>query len=190
MEKATRRAVLTAGVVAAVAQAVPAKAATGDPLILGHRNRAGLPTEFEASPRLNGSILLRLRGFADAPTLRVENLWQYDDGTGLDVQTEGATGLRVRSNTGRALEVDGPTVFSRSGRAVIRAGHDRVRVEDVALVEPGTADRSSAVLATLQVDMGDVFLKAAVPMPGQSAISLRLSAVATVDAPVAWFVLD
>ena len=193
MEKKTRRAVLFGGAAstaALAAQALPAKAASGDPLNLGQANRSGLPTVVEATSRLNGSMLLTLRGYADAPTLRVENLWQYDDGTGLDVQTEGATGLRVRSNTGRALEVDGPTVFSRSGRAIIRSGRDRVRVESVALVEPGTADRSSAVLATLQVDLGDVFLKAAIPLPADGAIVLRLSGPAPMDAPVAWFVLD
>jgi hypothetical protein len=46
------------------------------------------------------------------------------------------------------------------------------------------------VLATLQVDLGDVFLKSAVPLPGKSAISLRLSASAPINAAVAWFALD
>jgi hypothetical protein len=41
------------------------------------------------------------------------------------------------------------------------------------------------VLATLQVDLGDVFLKSAVPLLGKSAISLRLSASAPIDAAVA-----
>ena len=184
MERTTRRAILAASAAAVAAQAIPAKATTGDPLILGRENQAGQPTVLQLNPRLYDRILLTLRGNADSPILRVENSWSAGDGRGLDVQAEGATGIRVASATGTALLVEGPAVFSRSGRAIIRSGRDRVRVEGVALQE------TSAVLATLQADLGDVLLKAAIPDAAASAISLRLSASAPIDAAVAWFVLD
>jgi hypothetical protein len=85
-----------------------------------------------------------------------------------------------------------------SGRNGVRLHHaERSVATDlsragVALMSPpaGSTARASMVLATLQVDLGDVFLKSAVPLPGKSAISLRLSASAPINAAVAWFALD
>jgi hypothetical protein len=116
-------------------------------------------------------------GYADAPTLRVENPWEYSDGTGVDISTNRATGLRVASQTGTALSVEGPATFSRSGVATIPAGRATWTSEEVGI------GAFSFVLATLQADVGDVVLRAAVPHPDRGSLTLRLSGPRRIGRP-------
>lgn len=184
MGKASRRALIAAGAAAFAAQALPAGATTGNPLILGRDNRAGQPAAFRANRQLSGAVLLSLEGYADAPTPRVENPWEYSDGMGVDISTDGATGLQITTKTGTALSVDGRATFSRSGVATIPAGHANWTVADVGIGE------GSFVLATLQADLGEVVLKAAVPHTARGSFTLRLSGPAASDASVAWLILN
>jgi hypothetical protein len=58
------------------------------------------------------------------------------------------------------------------------------------LGEDAGIDEWSFVLATLQADLGDVVLKAAVPHAARGSFTLHLSGPAVTDAPVAWRILN
>ena len=184
MQTSSRRAFLAAGAAGLATHALPAKATTGNPLILGRDNRAGQPTTLRASRQLSGAVLMWLEGYADAPTLRVENSWEHSDGTGVDISTDGATALRVASRSGTALSVEGPASFSRSGVAMIPVGQSTWTSLDVGIGE------FSFVLATLQVDLGEVVLRSAIPHAVRGTFTLRLSGPAPSDALVAWLILN
>jgi hypothetical protein len=81
--------------------------------------------------------------------------------------------------------------FSTSGLATIPAGQERLTVDEpaVSFGELNT-EGPGRVVATLQADLGDVCLKAAVPHPDRGSFTLVLSGPAPKDANVAWFVMN
>jgi hypothetical protein len=109
--------------------------------------------------------------------------------SGQGIHGEATTGVGVKAvaSSGVALDVDGPAVFSRSGRASVPAGAQRVDV-----TVPGGLDSNANVLATLQIRRGKVHVVAARPnYPSSGKVRIYLSDVASTTAatPLAWFVL-
>jgi hypothetical protein len=93
-------------------------------------------------------------------------------GSGLDGTTESASAIGVlaeNSAGGTALKVSGRAEFSRSDVATVAAGSESVKVTGMPLT-PG-----SMVLATVQQTSGGSYVKAAVPDPGSSSLSIYLN---------------
>jgi hypothetical protein len=209
---ATRRGVLAAGVgvaaaVASVATARSARAADGDPVLMGQINEGVNTTTLKTK-----ETSLYAVSDTDGPSLAGESL--SNDGYGLQgtspyigvnavggelgVYTISDYGTAVRALTydrtavasptavpqGYALRVQGAVAFSRSGRATVPAGSDRVTVS-LADVRPGTS-----ILATLQQYRPGVSVEAAVPNAGAKTVLLVLSKRVNVATPVAWLALD
>jgi hypothetical protein len=109
-----------------------------------------------------------------------------DYGTGVRALTYDGTAVEASTAVpqGYALRVQGAVAFSRSGRATVRAGTDRVTV-NAADVRPGTS-----ILATIQQYRPGVSLAAAVPDPAANTVLLVLTKRVTNDTVVAWLALD
>lgn len=106
------------------------------------------------------------------------------EGTGVQGQSTNGTGVLARSFNATALEVDGESEFSRSGRVTIPAGATSVVVPGVAL------SASSMVLATLQNNRVDTWLRSAVPSTSADTITISLNKQAPLDTKVAWLVIE
>jgi hypothetical protein len=106
-------------------------------------------------------------------------------------------GVYAYSDSGIALQVDGPAEFSAGGSvylsgqlhyagagvATVPKGKKTVIVKDVGLVFT-----DSMVLATIQQAQSGVYIEAA--QPGTGKITITLSQAAKSDLPVAWFVVQ
>jgi hypothetical protein len=209
----TRRGVLAAAVgaaaavVASGATAQPAHAADGDTLVLGVTNQATNTTRLEtketslyAVSSTDGASLVgesqSSEGYGlqgTSPYIGVNavggGIGVYavsDYGTGVQALTYNGTAVEASTAVaqGYALRVQGAVAFSRSGRATVRAGMDRVTVS-AADVRSGTS-----ILATLQQDRPGVSVAAAVPDPAANTVLLVLTRRVAKDTIVAWLALD
>jgi hypothetical protein len=120
-------------------------------------------------------------------------------GAGAGVVGMGATGVRGTGQVGgagilaenpgggTALQVSGPSVFSRSGTVSIAAGQSKATV-----TPPGGLTASSVVLALLQNVPGNILVKAAIPNVGAGTFDVQLSAAVPIGktAVVAWVVVN
>lgn len=210
---ASRRGVLAAavgaaaGVVAAGAAARPALAADGDTLVLGATNEATNTTWLEtketsihAVSDTDGASLVGESRSTDGyglqgsgPYIGVNavggEIGVYavsDYGTGVRALTYDGTAVEASTAVpqGYALRVQGAVAFSRSGRATVREGTDRVTVA-TADVRPGTS-----ILATLQEHRAGVSVAAAVPDAATNTVLLVLTKRVTRDTLVAWLAVD
>ena len=109
-----------------------------------------------------------------------------DNGTGMRALTYNGTAVEASTAVpqGYALRVQGAVAFSRSGRATVRAGTDRVTLS-AADVRPGTS-----ILATLQQYRLGISVAAAVPDPAANTVLLVLTKRVNSDTVVAWLALD
>jgi hypothetical protein len=110
-------------------------------------------------------------------------------GYGVFSANTSSTGVGVyASGAGMALQVNGKTEFSRSGRATIAgtsgSPKSSVTVTNVALTA------KSLVLATPQRYQAGVYIEAAVPNVSGSSITIYLSKAVTKNFPVAWMVTE
>jgi hypothetical protein len=196
-----------AAVVGSVAAARPARAADGDALVLGTTNQATNTTRLEtnetslyAVSSTDGASLVGESRSSDGYGLQGTSPYigvnAVGGATGVYAVSDYGTGVRALTYDGTAVEattavpqgyagrMNGAVAFSRSGRATVRAGTDRVTVA-VPDVRPGTS-----VLATLQQDRPGVAVAAAVPDPGRDTVLLVLTRRATADTTVAWWAFD
>jgi hypothetical protein len=104
-------------------------------------------------------------------------------GIGVEGYSDKGTGVRAES-PGTALAVQGTATFSRSGVAKVQAGNLSVRVSGLSLTS------SSLVLATIQGDFKDIWVRGVVTNPGAGTFTIWLNAPAPAKVPVAWFVLN
>jgi hypothetical protein len=107
-----------------------------------------------------------------------------DSGTGVEGTSSSGVGVLASSTQGVALQVTGKAVFSRSGLAVVPAGTNRVIVTGVALTS------TSLILALVQQSAGSAFVRAAVPAPASSSLTILLNKSPSVNVTVAWFVVN
>ncbi len=85
---------------------------------------------------------------------------------------------------GAALQVNGRAVFSASGRIVVPAGA-------LSATQGGLSLSAAAfVVATLQQDLPDVAVRAAVPDPAAGTVTVHLGQAAPVDAVVGWMAVN
>jgi hypothetical protein len=209
----TRRGVLAAAVgaaaavVASGATAQPALAADGDALILGVTNEATNTTRLEtketslyAVSSTDDASLVGESRSSDGYGLRGTSPYigvnavggaigvyaVSDYGTGVQALTYNGTAVEASTAVpqGYALRGQGAVSFSRSGRATVPAGTDRVTVS-AADVRPGTS-----ILATLQQHRAGISVAAAVPDPTTNTVLLVLTKRVTRDTVVAWLALD
>jgi hypothetical protein len=212
-ESSSRRGVMAAavgvaaGIVAAGAVAQPAHAADGDTLVLGVTNEATNTTRLETretslyavSVTDDASLVGESRstdGYGvrgTGPYIGVNAIGGTvgvyavsDYGTGVQAQTYNGTAVHASTAVpqGYALQVEGAVRFSRSGRATIPAGTDRVAVT-AADVRPGTS-----ILATLQQHRPGISVAAAVPDATANTVLLVLTRRVATDTAVAWLALD
>jgi hypothetical protein len=210
---ATRRGVLAAAagaaaaVVASGATPRPAIAADGDTLLLGVTNEATNTTRLEtketslyAVSSTDGASLVGESQSSDgyglqgtSPYIGVNavggaiGVYAVSDyGTGVRALTYDGTAVEASTAVpqGYALRAQGAVTFSRSGRATVRAGSDRVTV-NTADVRPGTS-----ILATLQQHRPGISMAAAVPDPAANTVLLVLTKRVASDTTVAWLALD
>lgn len=197
----TRRSVLTAGAAAAsalalqsIAASVGARAASGDPLILGTDNEAASTTGLIRSSG-TGPTLVVTRTDPNLAALVVDGHVYVNNGavvsyggTGLGLSGQATSGTGVVASAepaGVALRVSGRATFSRSGRVTVRAGRRSATVTQIGL------QTRSMVFATLQQYRSGVHIAAAVPIPGPPGrIVIYLNRAVSSDTRVAWFVLE
>jgi hypothetical protein len=212
-ESTTRRGVLAAAVGAAAAvvasggMAQPARAADGDALVLGVTNQATNTTQLEsketslyAVSSTDGASLVGESRSSDgygvqgtSPYIGVNavggaiGVYAVSDyGTGVQALTYDGTAVEASTAVpqGYALRVQGAVSFSRSGRATVRAGTDRVTVS---LVDVRS---ETSILATLQEHRQGISVAAAVPDPAANTVLLVLTKRVATDTVVAWLALD
>jgi len=100
------------------------------------------------------------------------------------VDAAGVGVLAENNGGGTALEVTGPSVFSRSGVLTVGGGKSSATKTGVAL------SAASLVLATLQQDRAGVWVRSAVPNVAGSSFTIHLSKAVTASTQVAWFVVN
>jgi hypothetical protein len=102
----------------------------------------------------------------------------HGNGPGVLAQNDGG---------GSALQVNGPSLFSRSGVVTIPSGQTKATV-----TPPGGLSAAALVLALMQNSAGGVFVKAAIPNPGAGTFQIVLNnaPVSPATAKVAWFVVN
>jgi hypothetical protein len=107
-----------------------------------------------------------------------------DTGTGLKGWTQSGTAvLALAESGGVGLDVQGPALFSRSGRATVGAGKASVKVSGQ-MIAPGTM-----VLAVLQQQRAGVWVTAAVPAPAGDTFAIYLNKSVGKKTKVAWFLV-
>jgi hypothetical protein len=142
------------------------------------------------STQLGGTGVLGASGFAEGIGVEGDQggtgsgVYGHALATGVGVfgDTTNGTGVVARSTNGKALDVRGKAVFSRSGQVTIAAG---AASKKITLAGVTTA---SMILATAQQD-GTVFVRSAVPASGSFTIHLTGKAPAG-GLKVAYFVLN
>lgn len=106
-------------------------------------------------------------------------------GVGVEGSVESGTGVHALATTGTALRVDGRVSFSTAGFATIRAGHRSQ------LVRPGIdLTAASKIFVTLQTSAGGATTVRRISRDTVgNRFTIYLTAVATIDCRVAWFVV-
>jgi hypothetical protein len=97
----------------------------------------------------------------------------------------GGNGLRASAPTGIALEVDGPAMFSRSGRGSIAKGHSSTTV--TGLTNLGT---SALILVTLQGSAGSGVVLRYAKRLASTKFQVVLNKAAASKVYFAWMVLN
>jgi hypothetical protein len=216
VNRETSRRALIAGAAAGAAvvaseaiRAAPAQAADGDEVLLGRDNEAVNTTVITAKEAAlkgrsntdDGALVGENEspeGYgvrASSPYIGVSAVGGEqgvhgvsDYGTGVYAETYDGIALSARTAVpqGTALQVEGTAKFSRSGIAIVKAGRKEVTVTGVLLTS------SSIVLATMQQyrSGSGISLRAAIPDPTSGSLRIRLTAAATEDTKVGWFVVN
>jgi hypothetical protein len=83
-----------------------------------------------------------------------------------------------------ALQVNGRSVFSQSGRIVVPAGATSATQSGLSL------STAAFVVATLQQDLPGVLVRAAVPDPVAGMVTVFLTGAPSVDATVGWMAVN
>lgn len=83
-----------------------------------------------------------------------------------------------------ALQVNGRAVFSSAGRVVVAAGATSGTQSGL------TLSAAAFVIATLQQDLPNVLVRAAVPDAAAGAVTVHLNQAPTVDATVGWMAVN
>jgi hypothetical protein len=122
-------------------------------------------------------------GFADNSCCSAVYGLNGGTGNGVAGQADSGTGVLAASTTGTALKVTGKIQFSRSGLATVSAGSKNKTVNNVALTS------ASFIIATVQ-DQTNVAVKAVVRNLASNSFKIVLTAAATVNTPVGWFVVN
>lgn len=210
-EPTSRRAVLVAAVGAAAATAADAilpqqhaRAANGDPLILGQANVAGDQTTLEGQvflqtpPTPPGAITLEVAGSGNVA------VYAHGGGTGVFGETEGVTatsgvigvangevgvGVSALNPYGVGLFVRGKAkLASRSGRVTVSAGKSFV---DVDLRQKGGLTGTPLCFANLMSYRPGVFVTTVRPnYPADGRVRIYLNRAVSSNTFVAWFVLN
>jgi hypothetical protein len=94
------------------------------------------------------------------------------------------TALHGSAPSGTALEVSGVAKFSRSGHIPVSNGVSQVTASSVPL------SPSSLVLAVLQTDLTNTYVRAAVPDVPTSSLTIHLNRPAPGAGSIAWFVVN
>lgn len=107
-------------------------------------------------------------------------------GTGVEGGSSTGVGVHAHADYGLALRCDGPVAFSSAGLATIRAG-TRART----VTPGGNITSRTKVLATLQTTAGGrTTVRRVARDTVRNRITIYLTAEATVQCQVAWFVLS
>lgn len=189
----------------AVCTPVVARAADGDPLLMGAASNLATHTTFlRLGGGGSGAAALRVQADGANTALIAESaagsgvqgaavapgesgVRGTSLGAGIGVRgtadAAGGTGVLASSALGTALRVEGTVSMSRSGRAVVPAHRAVVTVAGVGLTE------QSLVLATLQRGRHGVWIRAANPDPVTGSFTIVLNKAPGKRLPVAWFVL-
>jgi hypothetical protein len=124
--------------------------------------------------------------FGQTSVNTTSGVYGQNDGTGYGVagRADDGTGVLADSANGTALQVSGKAVFSRSGKATVKAGNSQVVVKNVAL----TPD--SLVLATLQQVEAGIYVAGVVLSVANSKFTISLSQAPTGALKVAWFIVN
>lgn len=103
-------------------------------------------------------------------------------GRGVQGASDTGTGLEGVSKTGYALKVVGKAYFSRSGVLNIAAG-----ASSATATMP--SDGGTAIQATLQSNVADVWVRAVVPNPAAGTFTVYLNKATPVGLRAAWFAI-
>jgi len=124
--------------------------------------------------------------FGQSADSTTSGVYGQHDGTAWGVRGTAPNGIGVfaESSGSIALLVEGKAVFSRSGKATVKAGNSQVVAQNVALTS------GSLVLATLQQVQAEVYVAGVVPSVANSRFTIRLNQAPTVNLKVAWFVVN
>jgi hypothetical protein len=124
--------------------------------------------------------------FGETAIPTTSGVYGQNDTTGFGVagRSNDGTGVLADSINGTALQVTGKAVFSRSGKATVKAGATTVVVKNVAL----TTD--SLVLATLQQVEAGIYVAGVVPSAANSKFTIYLNQAPTGALKVAWFIVN
>ncbi len=124
--------------------------------------------------------------FGQTSVNATSGVYGQNDGTGYGVagRSDNGTGVLADSSNGTALQVTGKAVFSRSGKATVKAGNTTKVVQNVALTS------ASLVLATLQQLEAGVYVVAVVQSVANSKFTIVLNQAPTGNLKVAWFVVN
>jgi hypothetical protein len=104
-------------------------------------------------------------------------------GTGVTGSSTGGVGVLASGKT--ALKVQGPAVFSRSGRLTIKAGQSTAKKSGISL------SAATLVLATIQGNVAGVFVQGVTIVTGASgSFTIHLNKAAPASTKVAWFAVN
>jgi len=93
-------------------------------------------------------------------------------------------GVGVLASGKTALSVQGPAVFSRSGKLSIAAGNKSATQQGVALTG------ASMVLVTAQNDVPGVLVRSAVPHVASGSFTVHLAKAVSKAVTLGWFVVN
>lgn len=148
--------------------------------VLAETNASGQPAVGANNDNASGFGVYGQADGADA----IGTVARSDTGTGLKGWTQSGTAvLALAESGGVGLDVQGPALFSRSGRATVGAGKASVKVSGQT-IEAGTL-----VLAVLQQQRAGVWVTAAVPAPAADTFTIYLNKSVGKKTKVAWFLL-
>ncbi|MFL5799706.1 MAG: hypothetical protein ACJ77A_17465 [Actinomycetota bacterium] len=202
-----------AAFLAATSLAGDARATDGDPVLLGMGNNASSGTSINTTSGIGLSVATTdtvstasgLRGAGpigvvgeSGTGIGVSGTTSDNTGSGVFGENNAATnsggsgvvgiaahniGVSAISSNGTALAVTGVAIFTRSGRATVPAGINKVTVSNIKL------SKGSMILATVQ-QAGRPAVKAAVPNVATNRFTIYLAKAPTKPVRVAWFVLS
>lgn len=148
--------------------------------ILAETNSSGQPAIGANNDNASG---FGLYGQADGVGA-IGTVARSDGGTGLKGWTQTGTAvLALAESGGVGLDVQGPALFSRSGRATVQAGRKSVTVSGQP-INPGTM-----VLAVLQQQRVGVWVTAAVPAAAADTFTIYLNKAVGKKTKVGWFLI-